>query len=137
MLKMLACGGMKKFVLVMLCAMQYLWASCSGDCASCHAKLDFKNDKRHKSMTECKTCHTEQKMANIDMGGCGQDCFACHDVEKIRLPELRSAHKVIDDCMNCHIGLSNSVFKPNFDGAKSIFDRRNFENFSNGLEIIK
>lgn len=89
--------------------------ACSGDCASCHANLDYTKDKRHMPMLECKTCHTDEKMAEIDMGGCGQDCFACHNAQKLLKPELSSAHQVIKECMECHQNLD--VF-----GAKKLFN---------------
>lgn len=115
-----------------------MWGSCSGDCMSCHSGLDFKNDKRHIPMTTCKTCHTEEKMASIQMGGgCGQDCFACHDIGKIRAPHLKNSHKIIDSCISCHKGLSNSVFKNNLNDPTGVLDRKNFQDFSEVLNIIK
>lgn len=104
-----------RFILFIHLFFSMFWA-CEGDCASCHSNLDYKNDKRHKSMQECKTCHTSEKMAQIDMGGCGQDCFACHNTQKLLNPKLSKHHQVIQECINCHTNLSpfdsKNLFKP-------------------------
>lgn len=88
----------------------WMWA-CSGDCASCHFKLDYANDKRHSEMLECKKCHTEQKMQQFEMGGCGQDCFACHNAQKLQESRLLSSHQGIGKCIECHTGLKNQFFE--------------------------
>ena len=76
--------------------------SCTGDCASCHQNLDYKNDARHSSMAECKTCHTDEKMSKIDMGDvCGSDCFACHDADKLNSKVLQKDHGMINSCISC------------------------------------
>lgn len=89
--------------------------SCTGDCASCHYKLDYKNDKRHSPMLECKTCHTPEKMQSINMGDtCGEDCFACHNVEKLQNKSLEKEHSVImNSCMQCHKNLSKETLNKN------------------------
>lgn len=99
--------------------------SCSGDCASCHAKLDYKNDKRHKAMLECKTCHTEEKMNAIaEMSGCGQDCFACHTPSKLQNPTLSKEHGMIPECISCHTNLQKKMFDPkNLFEGKNIFEQ--------------
>lgn len=112
------CGGF-------LCDMAF---ACTGDCKSCHATLDYKNDIRHIPMLECKTCHTEAKMAQIDMGGCGEDCFACHDISKIQAPSLAQAHQVINSCIQCHTSLSNSPIST----GENVF-QKSLKSFSNGL----
>ena len=122
---------MRKVAIVLLFGvlpLSYLWASCSGDCKSCHFALDYKKDARHKPMLECKSCHNTQ--SNNTGTGCGQDCFVCHSVEKIRLPELKANHKVIDECINCHKGLSQSL-APNVggQGIQNIF-QQNLKNYS-------
>ncbi|MCE3036851.1 hypothetical protein LW135_03275 [Helicobacter sp. faydin-H20] len=90
--------------------------SCSGDCASCHYKIDYQNDTRHSAMLKCKTCHTPEKMAGINMGDtCGQDCFACHDAKKLQNQELKASHNMISSCINCHVNLSEDTLN------KSIF----------------
>ncbi|WP_257874478.1 hypothetical protein [Helicobacter sp. 11S03491-1] len=94
--------------------------ACSGDCASCHYKLNYQHDIRHSPMLECKSCHTDEKMAKIDMGKvCGQDCFACHDVNKLNDPNLASSHKIINNCISCHQTLHKNSQTTN----KSIFLR--------------
>ena len=102
--------------------------ACTGDCKSCHATLDYKNDIRHAPMLECKTCHTEAKMAQIDMGGCGEDCFACHDINKIKSPSLAKDHYIINSCIQCHTSLSNSPLST----GENVF-QKGIKNFSNGL----
>lgn len=112
-------------VLLAVSLLSPLWASCSGDCKSCHFNLDYKKDMRHKPMLACKSCHTDKAGNNAGAGvGCGQDCFVCHSVEKIRLPELRANHKVIDECINCHKGLSQPI-TPNVkqSGGQNIFEQ--------------
>lgn len=119
-------------VWLMMCFMGVIWATCSGDCANCHFKLDYDKDTRHSPMRECKTCHTEEKMAQVDMGGgCGKDCFACHDVQKVRTPELASSHKVIERCMDCHKNLSQSLFSPT-SPTQNIFEQ-SIKDFSPAL----
>lgn len=125
---------LKKLILLVLLPSFYALASCSGDCRSCHFNLDYKKDARHKPMLECKSCHNTQ---STNTGtGCGQDCFVCHSVEKIRLPELKANHKVIDDCINCHKGLSQSLLTPNVGqkGGQNIFEQ-SLKDYSNGLKI--
>ncbi|MCE3047729.1 hypothetical protein [Helicobacter kayseriensis] len=102
-----------RFIFVFLISFLLSWA-CQGDCASCHAKLDYKNDQRHIPMTECKSCHTDEKMAQIDMGGCGQDCFACHQSQKLLTPPLSQAHQVIRQCIDCHTKINPLDFKHPF-----------------------
>lgn len=98
--------------------------SCTGDCASCHAKLDYKNDERHKAMIECKTCHTEEKMNSIEMGGCGQDCFSCHAPSKLQNPLLSKEHGMIPQCIQCHTNLQKNPFDAkNLFNQKSIFEQ--------------
>lgn len=99
--------------------------ACSGDCASCHAKLDYKNDKRHQAMLECKTCHTEEKMNAIpEMSACGQDCFACHTPSKLQNPSLSKEHGMIPKCIECHTSLQKNPFDPkNLFNQKSIFEQ--------------
>lgn len=98
--------------------------SCSGDCASCHFKLDYQNDPRHSQMLECKTCHTEEKMNSIEMGGCGQDCFACHSPQKLQNPSLSKEHGMIPQCIECHTSLQKKMFDPkNLFEGKSIFEQ--------------
>lgn len=118
---------MKKTLCFVLLSFVCACASCSGDCKSCHFGLDYKKDVRHKPMLECKSCHTTQA-TNAGVG-CGQDCFVCHSVEKIRLPELKANHKVIDKCINCHKGLSKSTPNIGKDGIQNIF-QQNFKNYS-------
>lgn len=119
-------------VWLLLCFVGAIWATCSGDCATCHFTLDYAKDKRHMPMRECKTCHTEEKMMQIDMGGgCGKDCFACHDIQKVRTPALMNAHKVIDNCMDCHTKLSQSLFNPT-SPTQNIF-QQSIRDFSHSL----
>lgn len=102
--------------------------SCTGDCASCHYTIDYKNDKRHAAMLECKTCHTPEKMQSLNMGDtCGEDCFACHNVEKLQKESLKKEHSVImDSCMQCHKNLAKETLN------KSIFmQERLQQNFFN------
>ena len=101
-----------------------LLLACSGDCASCHFKLDYKNDERHKSMAECKSCHTDEKMNAIDMGGCGQDCFACHSPQKLQNPSLSKEHGTIPQCIECHKGLQKQLFDPqNLFNGGNVFEQ--------------
>lgn len=99
--------------------------SCTGDCASCHTNLDYKNDERHKAMIECKNCHTEEKMGAIDMGSsCGRDCFACHSPSKLQNPALSKEHGMIPQCIQCHQELGKTPFDPkNLFDQKSIFEQ--------------
>ncbi|PAF46991.1 hypothetical protein BKH46_05705 [Helicobacter sp. 12S02634-8] len=95
-------------IILWLGAVFSLAFACSGDCASCHYRLDYQHDTRHAPMLECKTCHTDKKMSQIDMGDtCGQDCFACHSVQKLNSPKLASAHQVIKQCIACHQSLES------------------------------
>lgn len=113
---------MKRFVFFFLISVQFGFA-CSGDCASCHYQIDYKNDSRHSPMLECKTCHTDEKMAQINMGDtCGQDCFACHDSKKLNNPALASSHSMIKNCISCHQNiqknsemLDKSIFLKSFE----------------------
>ncbi|MDO7253322.1 hypothetical protein [Helicobacter cappadocius] len=90
-------------ILFYLFAFIQLSFACSGDCASCHYKLDYKHDSRHSPMLGCKTCHTDEKMAQLNMGDtCGQDCFACHSADKLNNPALQSSHGMIRECISCH-----------------------------------
>lgn len=90
--------------------------ACTGDCASCHYSLDYKNDTRHSPMLECKTCHTDEKMKSINMGDtCGEDCFSCHNAEKLQNKSLKKSHSVImDSCMQCHKNLAKETLEKNF-----------------------
>lgn len=99
--------------------------ACTGDCASCHANLDYKNDTRHQAMLQCKTCHTDEKMNAIaEMNGCGQDCFACHTPSKLQNPALSKEHGMIPQCIECHKGLQKNPFDPkNLFNQKSIFEQ--------------
>lgn len=108
---------MKKFLISFLFLGIFSQAfACTGDCASCHYKLDYKNDTRHSPMLDCKTCHTPEKMAAINMGDtCGEDCFACHDANKLKDKKLESSHKVIQSCIECHKNLAKETLN------KSIF----------------
>lgn len=103
-----------------------LGCSCTGDCASCHSTLDYKNDSRHAPMLECKTCHTQEKMAKLKMGDtCGADCFACHKPQKLESPELKPTHKVIQSCISCHQNLDKDILN------KSIIQRDFIQDFFN------
>ena len=124
-----------RWVGVAFISLAYGWA-CTGDCASCHYKLDYQKDRRHAPMLECKTCHTPEKMAAIDMGSaCGPDCFACHDAQKLQKKELEKYHGVIASCMECHKNLEQGgpqgrgkeVFKKALD--KNIFMQDLKQNF--------
>lgn len=127
---------MMRFVWVLACLVGVVWATCSGDCASCHFRLDYAKDTRHAPMRECKTCHTEEKMAQVDMGeGCGRDCFACHDVQRVRAPALMDSHKVIDTCIHCHQSLSRSLFDPT-SGTQNIFEQ-SIKDFSPALTPLQ
>ena len=117
---------MRIFAMIALLA-AVAWA-CTGDCKSCHSKLDYQNDIRHRPMLECKSCHTEEKMASIDMGGCGGDCFACHDIHKIQAPSLAREHYVINACIQCHTSLSTSPIHT----GENVF-QKSLKSFSNGL----
>lgn len=111
-------------VVVFLSFFISLILACSGDCASCHFKLDYKSDERHKSMLECKSCHTEEKMNAIEMGGCGQDCFACHSPQKLQNPSLSKEHGMIPQCIECHKGLQKQLFDPqNLFKGGSVFEQ--------------
>lgn len=93
---------MKRLIFSFVTSIQFGLA-CSGDCASCHYNIDYKNDSRHSPMLECKSCHSDEKMAQINMGDtCGQDCFACHDSKKLSDPTLASSHSMIKNCISCH-----------------------------------
>lgn len=84
---------------------------CTGDCASCHTQLDYKQDPRHAPMLECKSCHTEEKMASIPMGDiCGSDCFACHNAQKLQTQKLAPDHQIINTCISCHKNLAKDTF---------------------------
>lgn len=123
-------------VCLVLCCMGAMWATCSGDCAMCHFRLDYTKDKRHIPMLACKSCHTEEKMTQIDMGGgCGKDCFACHDVQKVRTPKLANDHRIIDTCMDCHKSLSQSLFTPNAP-TQNIFEQ-SIQDFSHSLSPLQ
>lgn len=83
---------------------------CSGDCLSCHPKLNLESDVRHKSLATCVTCHTAESIASQDMGAaCGQDCFVCHDAEKLTRSDV-AEHGVIKGCIACHTSLDRSLF---------------------------
>ena len=101
--------------------------ACTGDCKTCHQKLDYTKDSRHSPMAVCKTCHTDEKMAQIDMGACGADCFACHDMKKIQAPKIAKDHTMLNACMQCHLQLSSSPFDSGINvfekGIKSFSDK--------------
>jgi len=91
--------------------------ACSGDCKSCHPKLDLNGDTRHSIMKNCINCHTEDSFINIDMGAaCGQDCWACHDVKKVSKLQIIE-HKELERCIACHTGLDKKL-DSNFEFGK-------------------
>lgn len=91
--------------------------ACSGDCASCHFSIDYK-DKRHKVMLDCKSCHTDAKLAKTPMdSSCGQDCFSCHSIKKINAVD-NAEHRALSTCISCHTSLNqklNTKINPFFD----------------------
>ena len=109
-----------------LCVLNVVAFSCTGDCKACHQNLNYVQDIRHSPMTMCKNCHTDEKMVQIDMGGCGADCFACHDIKKIQSPQLAKSHTMLNACMQCHIQLSSSPLSTGANvfqkGVKSFSD---------------
>ena len=72
---------------------------CSGDCLSCHPKLQatILVDERHKPMLTCIKCHTSETGG---VSECGKDCFSCHPIEKISSDVIE--HAVIKKCADCH-----------------------------------
>lgn len=116
-----------KICVIWLLSCQCIFA-CTGDCAMCHYKLDYKNDKRHSAMILCKNCHTDAKMAQINMGGCGKDCFECHEISKIQSPKLAKDHIVINACIQCHTQLNNSVLDTGINAFQ-----KGIQSFSNQL----
>ena len=94
--------------LVFLALCGYAVASCSGDCASCHFSIDYK-DERHKIMLDCKICHTDEKLsAQMQVNGCGRDCFECHSVNKISSVAIKE-HTALNTCISCHTRLDNKL----------------------------
>lgn len=103
--------------LICLLTLPILAFACSGDCASCHFSIDYK-DEKHKIMLDCKSCHTDEKLAKIPMqSSCGQDCFSCHDIQKINAVN-NAEHRALNTCITCHTSLNqklNIKVNPFFD----------------------
>ena len=100
---------MKKFiVLILFSTLTYLFA-CSGDCLSCHPKLEknIQQDERHKPMLGCISCHKD----NTRMSECGDDCFSCHDIKKIETSGVEE-HTVIRTCRDCHMKVDEFIVLP-------------------------
>ena len=82
--------------------------ACSGDCASCHFGIDYK-DEKHKIMLDCKVCHTDSKLsAQMKLSSCGQDCFACHDIKSINKVQIKE-HLALNTCISCHTRINNKL----------------------------
>lgn len=100
--------------------------ACSGDCASCHFSVDFK-DQKHAVMLNCKVCHTDEKLSKVQMqSSCGQDCFACHSVEKINKVQ-NAEHFALTNCVNCHISLKNTLREQLKNGVNPLFNNKIFK----------
>ncbi len=89
---------MRHFVIA-LTFVAFSWA-CSGDCLSCHPKLQatILGDPRHEPMLGCINCHREET-SGVD--ACGKDCFTCHPADKISQTIVE--HRVIPQCRECHL----------------------------------
>ena len=84
--------------------------ACTGDCVSCHPKLNVTTDVRHTPLATCITCHTKESLLGVDMGAaCGQDCFACHSADKITQSGVIE-HQSIGSCIACHTTLKKETF---------------------------
>lgn len=91
--------------------------SCSGDCLSCHPKLQdtIMSDERHKPMLNCIGCHKEESTGTDE---CGKDCFACHRVDSI--DNSIKEHEVITTCRDCHTSLeTDSILQESVAPAQS------------------
>lgn len=87
--------------------------ACSGDCASCHFSIDYK-DERHKVMLDCKVCHTESRLnSQMKLASCGQDCFECHDIRTINKVNTKE-HTALNTCITCHKHIDNKL-SPNIN----------------------
>ena len=86
-------------VIIWMLLSLYSLNACSGDCLSCHPKLEatILFDERHKPMLTCKKCHTNETGG---ISECGKDCFSCHPIERISADVKE--HDVIKLCADCH-----------------------------------
>lgn len=103
--------------------------ACTGDCASCHFNIDFK-DSRHSVMLNCKVCHTDEKLKDTPMGNfCGQDCFECHDIRKINAMPIQE-HLALNTCISCHKKIDKKL-NPNIN---PLFNNKAFNRNLNPLK---
>lgn len=95
-------------ILVALFAICAVAFACSGDCASCHFSIDYK-DERHKIMLDCKICHSDSRLnSQMKIASCGQDCFECHDINAINKTNIKE-HIALNTCISCHIKITNKL----------------------------
>lgn len=95
-----------KVLLIFTLTLQILF-SCTGDCTSCHPKLDVESDARHTILKNCINCHNQETLKDVDMGpACGQDCWVCHDAKKVAQVDILE-HKNLNACISCHSSLDN------------------------------
>lgn len=85
----------------------YTAFACSGDCMSCHPKLEktIQFDLKHKPMLTCVKCHSPD---SNKMAECGSDCFSCHSQAKLDKNNIKE-HIIIRECRDCHMKMKNDL----------------------------
>lgn len=107
---------MKIFLFVLLIFTTSLF-SCSGDCISCHPKLENSISKpHHQILKSCIKCHTTLPEG---MSSCGGDCFECHSQSKL-IKSKRVEHQSLQKCKTCHINKEDLFKIPNINNNSDL-----------------